>query len=145
MSIAAAPSNPAVAPVPSKGLHYGLWAVQGLLGLAFGMAGLMKMTQPLAELGKNMAWVNDLGMGTRFIGASEFLGALGVILPAALRIMPKLTGVAAAALTLVMVLAMGWHVKAGDAAHLAPSLVLGLLSAFVAWGRLVKAPIAPKS
>lgn len=134
------------AAAPSKGLHYALWAVQILLALAFGMAGLMKTTQPIEELSKNMPWVAELPGLVRFIGTSEFLGAVGMILPAALRIVPKLTGVAGAGLTVVMILAAGFHVMQHDAfAHMIPSLVLGALAAFVAWGRLVKAPIAPRS
>jgi hypothetical protein len=130
---------------PSRGLHLGLWAVQVLLALAFGSAGLMKTLTPIDELAKNMPWAAELPQLVRFIGLSEFLGAVGLIVPSALRIMPKLTGVAAAALVLVMVLAAGYHVMQGDAAHMAPSLVLGLLAGFVAWGRLAAAPIAPKA
>lgn len=129
---------------PSRGLHLGLWVVQVLLAVAFGMAGLMKMTTPIEELGKNLPWVLELPGLARFIGVSEFAGALGLILPSATRIQPKLTGIAAAALVVVMVLAVGFHVMKGELAHTAPSLVLGALSAFVAWGRLKAAPISPR-
>jgi hypothetical protein len=134
------------ATAPSKGLHYGLWAVQALLALAFLGAGVMKLTAPIEELAKNMTWIQSTGGGlVRFIGLSEALGALGLILPAATRIQPKLTVAAAGALTLVMVLAAGTHVMLNDAAHMAPALVLGALSAFVAYGRAVKAPILPRA
>jgi len=140
-----ATSAPAVA-APSRGLHFALWGVQILLALAFGMAGAMKITTPIADLAKNMAWAAELPNLVRFIGTSEFLGAVGLILPSALRIMPKLSGVAGAALTLVMVLAAGYHVMQHDPFSLmVPSLVLGALSAFVAWGRLAGAPIAPRA
>jgi hypothetical protein len=131
---------------PSRALHFALWGVQILLALAFGMAGVMKTTTPIADLAKNMPWVAELPNLVRFIGTSEFLGAVGLILPSALRIMPRLSGVAGAALTLVMVLAVGFHVMQGDAFQMmVPSLVLGALSAFVAWGRLFGAPIAPRA
>lgn len=129
---------------PPKALHVGLWIAQGLLAFAFGASGLMKLVTPIEALAKNMAWVADAPLLVRFIGLSEFLGAVGLILPAATRIQPKLTPIAAACLVLVMVLAAGFHVVQGDAPHMAPAVVLGLLSAFVAWGRFAKAPIAPR-
>lgn len=138
-------ASSSTASTPSRGLHLGLWVVQVLLALAFGASGLMKTLTPIEELAKNMAWVGEMPGLVRFIGISEFLGAVGLILPAALRIMPKLTGVAAAALVVVMVLAAGFHVMQGDVAHMPPSVVLGLLAGFVAWGRLSAAPIAPKA
>jgi hypothetical protein len=138
-------TNTVTAANPSKGLNIGLWIVQGLLAFAFGASGLMKLATPIAELAKNMPWAADMPNLVRFIGLSEFLGAVGMILPAATRIQPKLTGLAGVGLTVVMVLAAGFHVMQGDAAHMPPSVVLGLLAAFVAWGRLVKAPIAPRS
>ncbi len=131
----------------NKKLNVALWVVQVLLAFAFIGAGLMKATKPPEELiAQGMTWINSTGVPLlRFIGVSEFLGGVGLILPAALRIMPKLTGIAAAMLTLVMVLAVATHVMESDLAHTPPSLVLGALSAFVAWGRLKAAPIAARS
>lgn len=127
-------------------MNKALWVVQGLLALAFVGAGSMKMTTPIDELLANgMAFVEHMPATlVRFIGVSEVAGGLGLILPAALRIRPRLTPVAAAALVVVMVLAVITHVLLGDVGGAAPSLVLGALSAFVAWGRFVKHPIAPK-
>ena len=60
-----------------------LWIVQGLLALAFLMAGFMKSFMPLEGLKKNMAWVGDVPAGlVRFIGIVEILGALGNLLNA---------------------------------------------------------------
>jgi len=130
----------------NKKLNVALWVVQVLLALVFLMSGGMKLTAPVADLiAQGMTWAEGREWLPRFIGASEVLGALGLIIPAATRIMPKLTGVAAAALTLVMVLAFGTHLAMGDMAHAPPSLVLGSLAAFVAWGRLKAAPIAARS
>ena len=128
----------------SKGLHIALWVVQVLLFAAFVMAGGMKLFSPAAaEMAKQKS---NMPYGlTYFIGVSELLGGLGMILPSATRIMPKLTGFAAIGLLTIMVLALGFHVMTGDAAHAPPALVLGAMAAFVAWGRLMKAPIAPKA
>ena len=129
----------AVTPAPSKGLHIGLWVVQALLAFAFLGAGSMKLLSPAEELIKN-GITFDLSLA-RFIGASEAAGALGLILPAGLRIAPWLTPLAAALLVLVMVLGVGYHVMNGDAAGSGPAAVLGALSLFVAWGRSKAAPI----
>jgi uncharacterized membrane protein YphA (DoxX/SURF4 family) len=123
-------------------LNIGLWTAQILLAVAFGMAGVMKVATPIAELGVKMAWVTVVPAGlVRFIGASEFLGAVGVLLPAATRIKPGLTALAATGLLLVMVLAAGFHVSRGEWQMLPPSLILGALAAFVAWGRFKASPI----
>lgn len=129
----------------SKGLTIGLWVVQVLLAVAFIGSGMMKLTTPVPELVKmGMGWAENMPWLPRFIGLSEVLGGVGLVLPAATRILPFLTPVAAALLLLVMVLALGVHVVTGDFAHAAPSVVLGALSAFVAFGRWKKAPIAPR-
>jgi putative oxidoreductase len=128
---------------PSKSLNVGLWVAQALLLLAFAAAGGMKLFNPAAvETARTQA-----GMPyalTYFIGAAEVLGAIGVVLPAAIRIQPKLTGWAAVGLATIMVLALGFHVMRGEISHIPPVIVLGALAAFVAWGRLKKAPIAPR-
>lgn len=133
------------APTSGKGLNIALWVGQGLLAAAFAMAGIMKVTKPIAELGAQMGWVSWVPPElVRFIGASELLGAIGLIGPAVTRIKPGLTALAAVCLTLVMVLAAGAHVMHADFAHVAPSILLGSMAAFVAWGRFKKAPIAPR-
>lgn len=129
----------------SRGLHIGLWVAQVLLGLAFIMAGQMKLFTGMDELAKTIPWAPEVGGLTRFIGLSELLGGLGLILPAATRIKPILTPVAALGLLLVMVLAMGFHVMRGEFSALPINLVLGGIAAFIAWGRLKKAPIAARS
>jgi hypothetical protein len=130
---------------PTRGRHFALWGVQGLLALAFTGAGLLKLTTPIVELAGQMAWVQSTPEPlVRFIGAAELAGALGLILPSALRIKPILTPIAAALLVLVMGLAAGKHLTLGEAPMIVPNIVLGGLSAFVAWGRGMKAPIAGK-
>lgn len=127
---------------PSKGWHIALWVLQVILALAFGMAGFMKLTAPIAELAKQMPWTTEVPAGlVRFIGGAELAGALGLIVPMLTRIRPSLTGLAASGLTLVMVLAAGFHLIRGEVTMIAPSLVLGALACLVAWGRAKKAPV----
>ena len=109
------------------------------------MAGFFKTAIPLSELSKIIPVAAEMPVLIRFIGISELAGGLGLLLPAALRIWPRLTGLAAAALALVMVLAVIFHIARGEAPAIGTNIVLGLLAAFVAWGRLYKAPIATRS
>lgn len=127
-------------------MHIALWIVQVLLAAAFFMAGGTKLATPIEELAPQMSFVSHMpALMVRFIGLSEVLGAIGLILPAATRIKPGLTPLAAALLAVVMLLAFLSHfVLTSDPSHAPPSLVLGLLSAFVAWGRHKKAPITAR-
>jgi uncharacterized membrane protein YphA (DoxX/SURF4 family) len=123
-------------------MKYLLWALQIVLGLAFLAAGFMKVSQPFDALGAQMVWVNDVPEPlVRFIGLAEVLGGLGLVLPAATRILPWLTPLAAAGLALDMLLATVFHLARGEFAASVSTLVLGLLAAFVAYGRLRLAPI----
>ena len=123
-----------------------LWIVQALLALAFLAAGAMKLTQPLATLTASIAWTADVPeLLVRLIGLAEVLGALGLVLPAATRIRPRLTPLAAAALALDMALASVFHLARGEATMLPATLVLAALLAFVAWGRATRAPVAPRA
>jgi DoxX-like family len=115
-----------------------LWVVQGLLALLFLFAGGMKLILPLEQM---TGPVPIPGLLLRFIGVVEVLGALGLILPGLLGIRPELTPLAAAGLVIVMIGATVITL-AGDAA--APALIplaVGLLAAFVAYGRWRLAPI----
>lgn len=118
-------------------MNIALWIVQGLLAVAFLMAGGMKMAQPKEKLAQNMAWVEDFSQNAvRTIGLLEVLGAIGLILPLALKIWPVLTGVAAIGLVLTMIGAAITHARRGEMPMLVPNIVLGALAAFVAVGRL---------
>jgi hypothetical protein len=112
-----------------------LWIVQGLLALTFLFAGGTKLALPIEELTKGTALP---GLFVRFIGVAEVLGAIGLILPGLLHIRPGLTRWAAAGLALIMIGATAITL-AGDQRAAAPiPLVVGLLSAFVAYGRSPK-------
>ena len=128
----------------SKALHIGLWVVQGLLAAAFGMAGFMKLTAPIEQLAENgMSFVNDYSEGmVRFIGISELLGALGLIIPAAFRFKTFLTPLAAVGLAIIMVLATSYHIGAKE--PIIGSVVFFVLTTFIAWGRFKLAPIQAK-
>ncbi|MBI3962282.1 MAG: DoxX family protein, partial [Deinococcus sp.] len=79
-----------------------LWIVQGLLALGFLMAGATKLMRSKAQLAPRMPWVEDFSLGTiRAIGAVEVLGALGLVLPTLMGILPWLTPLAALGLVAI--------------------------------------------
>ncbi|TNJ43308.1 DoxX family protein [Phaeobacter sp. B1627] len=130
-----------------KGWTIGLWIAQAALAAMFLMAGFMKLTSAPAEMvAMGLAWVENAPVILiRFIGLAEVAGAVGLILPAATRIMPELTKLAAAGLAVIMVLAAAFHIYRGELEVVPMNAVLFALAAFVIWGRTKKAPIAPRS
>ena len=126
-------------------MHILLWLAQILLAGAFGMAGIMKSTQPVDALVQNgIQWASQVPVPlVRFIGISELLGAIGLILPTATKIKPVLTPLAALGILTIMILAMAFHLSRGEPEMLPVNMVLGALAAFVAWGRTKKVPIHP--
>jgi uncharacterized membrane protein YphA (DoxX/SURF4 family) len=115
-------------------MNIALWIVQVLLALLFLFAGGMKLVLPIEEMTKQMPLpLPDLFL--RFTGIVEVLGAIGLILPWLLRIRPGLTPVAATGLVIVMIGATVYTLAAGDIASALMPLVVGILAAFVAYGR----------
>jgi putative oxidoreductase len=129
----------------SKTFHISLWIAQGLLAVAFLMAGSMKLFTPLDQLANMMPWVRGaMGSYAKLIGCVEILGAIGLIVPSVTRIAPQLSPLAALGLLLTMLGAVSTHLSRGEFPMLGAPVTLGALAAFVAWGRWVKAPIAPR-
>lgn len=113
-----------------------LWILQAVLAVAFAMAGLMKLTQPKEKLLGRLPWVEDFSPATvKLIGAAELAAAVGLILPAATRIAPVLTPLAATGLVVLMVLAAIAHSRRKEPNGIAVNAVLAVLAAVVAWGR----------
>lgn len=125
--------------------HVGLWIAQVLLAGLFLAIGLMKAATPIAELSKTVPLAGEMPALVRFIGISEIAGGLGVLLPAALRIWPRLTVIAASALALVMVLALLYHLLRGEFSAIGVNIVLGGLGVLIAWGRVNRAPITART
>ena len=86
-------------------MNLALWIIAGLLAAVFLVAGANKLFIPREKLAKapGGGWVNDFS--ARFIkalGAVEILGAVGLILPAALDVAPILVPLAAVGLATIM-------------------------------------------
>jgi hypothetical protein len=116
---------------------YALWTAQGLLAVLFLFNAGMKLLLPIEMLTEGMPLA---GWFIRFIGVAEGLGAIGLILPGLLRIRPGLTPLAAACLIVIMVGAVVVTLMTMDAWLALIPLVVGLLLAFVAYGRWYLAP-----
>jgi hypothetical protein len=120
-----------------------LWILQGLLALAFLMAGSIKTFMPISTLQKRMTWVSSVATPfVRFIGVAELLGAIGLILPAATGILPRLTVAAAVGLVIVMLSAAVFNALRREYSGVGINVVLLLLAALVVIGRLTIAPLA---
>jgi uncharacterized membrane protein YphA (DoxX/SURF4 family) len=123
-------------------MTYVLWIIQVMLALLFLFAGGTKLVIPPDVLA-SMGSPNQIplpGWFIRFVGVAEVLGALGLILPGLLRVKPILTLLAAAGLVVIMIGATALTVAAGGFAAGVVPLVVGLLAAFVAYGRWRLAP-----
>jgi uncharacterized membrane protein YphA (DoxX/SURF4 family) len=123
-------------------MNTALWIVQILLALVYLAAGIAKTTQHKDRLSDRMAWVDDFSAGSvRGIGVLELLGAIGLVLPGLLGILPWLTPLAAAGLALVQVGAAITHIRRGENQYLVMNFILFALAAFVAYGRFFVEPL----
>ena len=125
-------------------LSVALWIAQCLLALVFLFTGSMKLLMP-ADL---LETQTPLPIGfVRFLGLCEAAGAFGLILPSLLRIRPGLTPLAAACLVVLMFAAtiLTPILIAPDIALMLMPLIVGMLAAFVAYGRSRLAPIRSRS
>lgn len=126
----------------SNGLRVALWITQALLAVAFGLAGAMKISQPIPALTASLGWPGALPSAlVRFIGTSELAAAVGLVLPGLIRVRPVLTPIAALGIVVIMVLATGFHLIRAEFHALPITGIFASLALFVAWGRWRKAPI----
>lgn len=119
-----------------------VWIVSGLLAMSFLFIGLVKLLTPASELESMAEGVPVLLL--RIAGSAEVLGALGLILPAATRIVPVLTPIAASGLVLTMTGATITNVIIGEYAITVQPVLLGVLAGFVAWARFGRYAVRPR-
>lgn len=118
-----------------------LWVLQVLAALLYGSSGVMKVFM-LDKVSKDVpsfgalpreAWVA--------LGILELVCTVGLILPAALRWQPRLTVLAATVLAIESLVFIWVHVQYRETTPMIFSGVLGLVMAFIAYGRMVLKPI----
>ena len=120
-------------------MNVALWVLQVLLGALFLFSGVMKFVMSVEEMTKQMPSMP--GWFLHFIGVCEILGGLGLILPGLFRVRMGLTPLAAACLVIIMIGATVVSAVIGPPAMALLPLVVGLLLAFVAYGRWRVAPL----
>lgn len=119
-----------------------IWIAQVLLAIAFILAGFNHAVN-YANASIRMDWMAAVGPERlRVIGALEVLGGIGVIVPHLTGILPWLTPLAALCLAVLMGFAMVFHARRSERAAIVVNLVLGLIAAFVAYGRFALEPIS---
>jgi uncharacterized membrane protein YphA (DoxX/SURF4 family) len=119
-----------------------LWVLQVLAALLYGASGVMKVFM-LDKVSKDVpsfgalprqAWIS--------LGVLELACTVALIVPAALPWQPVLTVVAAIVLASESLVFIWVHTRYREVAPVVMCSVLGLLMAFVAYGRMVLHPIA---
>jgi len=124
----------------SKKINALLWTLQALLAGLFLFTGVMKFVTPDEQLTAQ----SPLSAGfIHFIGVAEILGALGLVLPGLTGIQTRLTPLAASGLVIIMIGATVLTIKMGLLALI--PFVVGILSAFIAYGRWRLAPHRERS
>lgn len=120
-----------------------LWVLQVLAALLYGASGIMKVfmfDRISADVPSFGALPREAWMA---LGILELVCVVGLIVPAALRWQPRLTALAAALLAAESLVFIGVHIKYHEAPSIFLSAALGLLMAFVAYGRTALRPIPP--
>jgi uncharacterized membrane protein YphA (DoxX/SURF4 family) len=118
-----------------------LWVLQVLAALLYGASGVMKvfMFEKVSEDVRSFdALPREAWMA---LGILELVCTVGLIVPAAFRWKPGLTVAAATVLAIESLVFIWVHVKSRELTPMIVSGVLGLLMAFIAYGRMVLKPI----
>jgi len=118
-----------------------LWVLQGLAALLYGSSGVMKVFL-FDKVSKDVPSFGALPRGAwTALGILELVCTLGLIVPAAFHWYPVLTVVAAGLLAIESLIFIGVHVKYRETNTIIMCVVLGLLMAFLAYGRMALAPL----
>ena len=119
-----------------------LWILQAALAFLYVSGGAYK-TFKFEELAKQMPVIPHGGW--RALGVLEMFGAVLLIVPAAAEWMPELTPLAAAILALetliIAALYARYSLKLAATNPMVWAVVMGLLAAFVAYGRYALSPL----
>ncbi|HZN65596.1 MAG TPA: DoxX family protein [Tepidisphaeraceae bacterium] len=118
------------------------WVLQVLAALLYGASGVMKVFMFDKISGDVRSFDALPRQAWTALGILELVCTAGLIVPAALRWHPVLTVVAAAMLAVESLVFIWVHVQYREVTPLVMSAALGVLMAFIAYGRMVLKPIA---
>lgn len=115
-----------------------LWIAQIFLAFVFAYSGVMKSTQSEQKLvAMGQTGVAHLPQPLiRFIGISELIGVVGLLLPGLTHQPSQLTALSAGCLGLIMIPAAIIHYRRGEIKTVGLNIGLLIVCLFVAWGRL---------
>jgi uncharacterized membrane protein YphA (DoxX/SURF4 family) len=117
-------------------MNTAIWIVQIALALIFVIAGGLKLVLPGDKIAARLGREHGLSLSVmRSIGLLEVMGAIGVVLPAWMGILPWLTPLAAAGLLLTMIGATFENARHKHYPMIAVNVALALLAIFVIYGR----------
>lgn len=122
----------------SKGLNITAWICQILLSVRLLWASAMKLLKPADELAQMWPWTGDNTILTKITGIFDLLGGLGLVLPSALRIRPKLTIYAGYGIIALMVAASIFHISRGEASQIGFNIFVAIMAGFIVWERARK-------
>lgn len=128
-------------------MNIAVWIVTGIVALILGGAGASKLARSKEQIleNPNMGWANDFSQpAIKLIGLAEALGALGLVLPWALSVLPALTPIAGYALAALMIGAAAVHIRRREFAGLPFVLLLIASPLFVAIARTVARSHSPE-
>ena len=111
-----------------------LWILQILAAIVFTFSGVVKFTQSREKIiSIGQTGVKGLPYPLiRFIGFTELLGSLGIILPWALNVSPIFTPLAAGGFGVIMLLAIVVHLRLGEPKTAFGNLLVFLVCSFIA-------------
>ncbi len=118
-----------------------LWVLQILAALIYGASGVMKVFMFEKISGDQRSFGALPKKVWAALGILELVCVVGLIVPSVVHWHPKLTVVAAAILAVESLVFIWVHVKYGEIPPIIMSAVLGLLMAFIAYGRMILTPI----
>ncbi len=130
-----------VRPEAGRTMNILLWVLQILTALVYGASGIMKVflfdkvSKDVPSFGAlpRKAWTT--------LGLLELICTAGLILPAAFRWHPTLTVAAATVLAIESLVFVWVHSRYREITPIILSGVLGILMAFIAYGRMFLEPI----
>lgn len=115
-----------------------LWLAQILLSVGFIWAGATKLFKPAEQLAAMWPWTAEHSGLVKFTGVLDILAGLGLVFPALLRMVPKLTVYTALATIVLMIAAIIFHISRAEGVQIGVNIFFAVAAAFIAWGRSAK-------
>jgi uncharacterized membrane protein YphA (DoxX/SURF4 family) len=110
-----------------------IWILHILVALFFIIAGANK-TFNFEKAKESLPWTKEYPKSfVLFIGIAELLGAIGLILPIAIDVLPIFTPLAAIGLAVIMLLATLFHIRRKEIKVIPLNIILLVISLLIAF------------